>query len=100
MNRFKTFARIALPCRGATLRRRNALLIVVCAALLFAPARFSAPAKTAGETQALFDVSTPAGAPFPSDLFTVADPTQNTGLRVNLPMPDCSVRPSHCEDLE
>jgi dienelactone hydrolase len=100
MNRFKTFARIALPCRGATLRRRNALLIVVCAALLFAPARFSAPAKTAGETQALFDVGTPAGAPFPSDLFTVADASQNTGLRVNLPKADCSAHPSDCEDLD
>jgi hypothetical protein len=41
-----------------------------------------------------------AGTPFPSDLFTVPDPTQNTGLRVNLPKPDCLARPSDCQDLD
>jgi hypothetical protein len=41
-----------------------------------------------------------AGGPFPSDRFTVNDPTQNTGLRVNLPKPDCAARPSDCEDLD
>jgi hypothetical protein len=41
-----------------------------------------------------------AGTPFPSDLFAVADPTQNTGLRVNLPKPDCLARPSDCQDLD
>src|SRR5262249_49937540 len=32
--------------------------------------------------------------------FTVDDPSQNTGLRVNLPKPDCAARPSDCEDLD
>jgi hypothetical protein len=31
------------------------------------------------------------GGPFPSDHFTVEDREQNTGLRVNLPLPDCAV---------
>jgi dienelactone hydrolase len=53
----------------------------------------------AAGVQALFDLETPTGGPFPSDLFTVANPSHNTGLRVNLPFPDCSVRPSDCDDL-
>ena len=38
--------------------------------------------------------------PFPSDIFTVADRTHNTGRRVNLPYPDCTVHVSDCEDLD
>src|SRR5215213_5196744 len=49
---------------------------------------------------ALFDLTIHTGGPFPSDRFTVADPSQNTGLRVNLPKPDCDARPSDCEDLD
>jgi hypothetical protein len=45
-----------------------------------------------------FDLTDPAGAPFPSDRFTVPDGSQLTGLRVNLPKPDCAVRPSGCDD--
>jgi hypothetical protein len=47
----------------------------------------------------LFDLTTPTGSPFPSDRFTVPDPDQNTGLRVNLPKPDCASHPSECADL-
>jgi hypothetical protein len=36
--------------------------------------------------------------PFPSNQFTVADPHQLTGLRINLPTPDCSKRPDDCHD--
>src|SRR5215212_3135172 len=49
---------------------------------------------------ALFDLTSHTGGPFPSDRFSVADPSQNTGLRVNLPKPDCDTRPSDCEDLD
>lgn len=54
----------------------------------------------ATEVQPVFDLSGPRSGPFPSDLFTVADATQLTGLRVNLPKPDCQERPSDCEDLD
>ena len=37
---------------------------------------------------------------FPSDFFTVSDSRQNTGLRVNLPKPDCNARPSDCQDID
>jgi hypothetical protein len=40
------------------------------------------------------------GTPFPSDLYTVADPSQLTGLRVSLPKPDCAARPSDCADID
>jgi len=41
-----------------------------------------------------------AGQPFPSNLFTTSDRTQVTGLRVDLPKPDCAVRPSDCADID
>jgi hypothetical protein len=41
-----------------------------------------------------------AGQPFPSNLFTTADRTQVTGLRVDLSKPDCVVRPSDCADID
>src|SRR6266849_3710903 len=54
----------------------------------------------AAGVQALFDLESPATSPFPSDWFTVTDASHNTGRRVNLPAPDCGVRPSDCEDVE
>jgi hypothetical protein len=48
----------------------------------------------------LFDLTSLERSPFPSDRFTVADDEQNTGRRVNLPMPqDCTVEVSECEDV-
>lgn len=41
-----------------------------------------------------------AGAPFPSNRYTVFDGTQNTLNRVNLPKPDCAVRVSDCQDID
>jgi hypothetical protein len=41
---------------------------------------------------------TSALQPFPSNLDTVADSTQVTGLRVNVPLPPCSSFPSDCAD--
>jgi hypothetical protein len=50
--------------------------------------------------QARFDLDDRRGSPFPSDRFTVVDTTQNTGLRVNLPTPDCTARPNDCQNLD
>jgi hypothetical protein len=41
---------------------------------------------------------TSALQPFPTNLDTVADGSQVTGLRVDLPLPSCSARPSDCAD--
>jgi hypothetical protein len=54
----------------------------------------------AAGVRAHFDLDDRRGSPFPSDRFTVADTTQNTGLRVNLPKPDCTARPNDCQDLD
>ncbi len=53
----------------------------------------------ANRVYASFDLSRPEGGPFPSDIFTVEDLTQNTGRRVNYPLPDCAARPTDCDDL-
>jgi dienelactone hydrolase len=53
----------------------------------------------AAGVQPLFDLSSPPTSPFPSDRFTVPDPSHNTGVRVNLPSPDCGARPSDCADI-
>jgi len=65
------------------------------AALVFALAPIAALAASVR-----FELDDPAGSPFPSDRFTVADFTQNTLRRVQLPKPDCAVRPSDCADID
>ena len=40
-----------------------------------------------------------AGQPFPSDLYTTPDATQVTGLRIDLPQPNCASNPSDCADV-
>jgi hypothetical protein len=47
-----------------------------------------------------FDLADPAASPLPSNNFTVVDWTQNTYRRVNLPKPNCAVRPSDCADID
>jgi pimeloyl-ACP methyl ester carboxylesterase len=49
-------------------------------------------------TVVLFDPSTPATGPFPSDFLTVADPLQKTGLRLNMPVPDCNSQYTACQE--
>jgi Big-like domain-containing protein len=66
--------------------------IIVAATLVAACACLLAPAASAKE-------HTSAGQPFPSNLYTVADSTQVTGLRVHLPQPDCATHPSDCQDV-
>jgi hypothetical protein len=57
------------------------------------------PLKNGHKIHVLFGLDTPEKAIFPNDAFTVADDAQKTGLRVKLPLPDCSVRVSDCRDL-
>jgi len=59
----------------------------------------SAWAQHSPAVHARFDLASVSGAPFPSDLYTIADPSNRTGRRVNLPLPGCSARPSDCNDL-
>ena len=43
--------------------------------------------------------ATSPGQPFPTNLYTVPDASEITGLRVDLPTPDCTTRPSDCADV-
>ena len=76
-------------------RLGHCLLLTSLSLLLLVPS----PVLAAG-VQARFDLSSPTGGPFPSDRFTVPDHSQNTGLRVNLPKPNCADQPSDCVDLD
>jgi Bacterial virulence factor lipase N-terminal len=83
-----------LQLKTVTLRAKNVVL-------LFALTSFLCPSLVfAASVQALFGLSAPQSGPFPSDHFTNPDPTQNTGLRIALPKPDCAIRPSDCEDID
>jgi len=77
----------------SSLPRRLILLALV--SFVLAPAT----AQAAGVAPS-FDPSSPSGGPFPSDRYTVADSTQLTGVRVDLPKPNCTVRPSDCADID
>jgi hypothetical protein len=70
--------------------------IVFSLAVSIRPANADKPDRA---VHALFNLHHPETGPFPSDVFTVADQTHNTGRRVNLPYPDCTIRVSDCEDL-
>lgn len=52
-----------------------------------------------GTVRVRFGLDTPESGVFPTDIFTAADDTQKTGLRIKLPLPDCGVRASDCRDL-
>jgi hypothetical protein len=59
-----------------------------------------APPGPRRTVRAAFDLAAPTSGPFPSDRFTVADRSQNTGRRVNLPLPDPDTQPSDYEDTQ
>src|SRR6516164_5397913 len=82
MNRSLTEQRSPVRCR-----------LVWFAALLFLPV------LSAAATHPLFNPDSTTQSPMPSDRFTVLDRHQNTGLRVNLPFPNCATNPSDCLDV-
>jgi len=59
----------------------------------------SSPLTNKGTVHVRFGLATTESGVFPTDIFTVADDTQKTGLRIKLPLPDCAVRVSDCRDL-
>ena len=71
------------------------MMLLTLALLGFVPSF----AESAG-VRVRFDLDDRRGSPFPSDRFTVADATQITRLRVNLPYPVCAVRLSDCQNLD
>jgi hypothetical protein len=59
-----------------------------------------APVAWADGVSVRSDLGDVAGAPFPSNRFTVFDGTQRTLRRVKLPKPDCTVRVTDCADID
>src|SRR5438270_3560214 len=57
------------------------------------------PALALAQTHPLFNLQSTSQSPFPSDRFTAFDSQQLTGLRVNVPLPNCGTNPSDCADL-
>src|SRR6266545_5035963 len=80
------------------MKRRVAGLFAISVALVLVSAPLAVAA--AGPVHARFDLSSLQNGPFPTNRFTVEDPTQNTGLRVDLPRADCAARPSDCSDID
>ena len=68
-------------------------IIVLVAAIVLMPALAFAA------THPLFNLQSTTQSPFPSDSFTAFDRQQLTGLRVNIPLPNCATNPSDCADL-
>lgn len=68
--------------------------------LSLAAAVFAAGAMNAAGVRALFNPASPDVGPFPTDALTIADSAQKTGLRVNLPKPNCDAEPSTCQEIE
>lgn len=81
------------------LRAKRFITVSVLLALGIGVTAWAAEAE-AGGVHVRFGIDSPSSGPFPSDLFTVPDPSHNTGLRVNLPKPDCAVRVSDCRNIE
>jgi hypothetical protein len=78
-----------------------AALIAASGTLAHAGERTGAAEAAHTAVSPLFQVASLAGSPFPTDLHTVADAGQATGLRVALPQPpDCTQTPSECADVE
>jgi len=56
------------------------------------------PGPIRSRVPVLFDPAVPEVGPFPTDFLTVADRSQKTGLRVNLPLPDCRSNAQACPE--
>ena len=67
-------------------------VIVLVLALIFPAGALAATASAPAATE--------AGQPFPTNLYTVRDEAQITGVRIDLPKPDCATHPSDCADVD
>ena len=74
----------------------NTMCRIVPALTLF----LYAPLLVASGVVVSWNPQDPSVGPYPSDVLTTPDSTQKTGIRVNLPMPDCNSAPSDCQDVE
>ena len=59
-----------------------------------------APLLLASGVTVNWNPADPTVGPYPSDILTTPDSTQKNGIRINLPMPDCTTAPSDCQDVQ
>ena len=59
-----------------------------------------APLLLASGVTVSWNPQDPTIGPYPTDALTTPDSTQKNGMRINLPMPDCTTAPSDCQDVE
>jgi len=82
-----------MSCARRTFSSRRLFLFLLIVALC-APV-----VALAADVHPLFNLQSTTQSPFPSDRFTAGDAQQNTGLRVNLPEPNCATHLSDCADV-
>src|SRR5215218_6699865 len=82
------------PVGGNIMSKYVAHFALVLCVLVFVPRLVAVP-----PVHPRFELTSPDAAPFPSNVFTASDATNLTGVRINLPMPDCVALPSDCEDV-
>src|SRR5438445_5662211 len=93
LSTLNTFGPFVAQKRRPPMHKLVGTLLIICVCL-FAPTL-----AAASDVHPLFNLQSTTQSPFPSDRFTQRDSRQNTKLRVNLPLPDCTTRPSDCLDL-
>ena len=59
-----------------------------------------APLLLASGVTVSWNPQDPTIGPYPTDALTTPDSTQKNGMRINLPMPDCTTAPSDCQDVQ
>src|ERR1017187_2712219 len=72
---------------------------LVAIALTLAFSLFAPPLVASGVTVS-WNPQDPTIGPYPTDALTTPDSTQKNGIRINLPMPDCTAAPSDCQDVQ
>jgi hypothetical protein len=82
-----------------TFLRRLSITLVAVLLMMGAGTAVAQGQDGSPSVHALFALRQPSGGPFPANWYTVNDASNLTGLRVNLPLPECSVRPSDCDDV-
>jgi hypothetical protein len=86
---------------NVTMQPLRPVLAALVASALTAPLVGLAPPAAAADAVSVRSGDTPETTVFPNDRFTVPDDAQLTGLRVDLPVPDCTeATRSTCEALE
>lgn len=69
-------------------------------AFIFTLSFLIAPLLSASGVTVSWNPQDPSVGPYPSDVLTTPDSTQATGIRINLPMPDCTIAPTSCQDVQ